>query len=427
MGSDADTMVTSGRRMRSSNPHRVVITGLGVATPLGCSVSEFWNRLSSGESGVQTLSHLDLSQSRASFGAAVNDTEFTPHLSAQDRQRLSRASQLGVVAAAEAISNANWRAADGAPDRSAVILGSSGGGFAAAEPYFFEVFQGLNGNPLAVPVLMTNGPAANISLRHGIRGPLVTIDTACASSAHAIGYAYQLIKCGQIDAAITGGADTSLSRSFFMFWSALRALSERNESPSTACRPFSRDRDGLVLGEGAAILMVESEASARLRGAAILAEIVGFGMSSDGHHLTQPTVNGPARAMTAALTDANIDAADIDFISAHGTGTPWNDKTETAAIKQVFGVNAYRTPVVSIKGAVGHLIGASGALGLITCIQAIQKGVIPPTINYTTPDPECDLDYVTEGKRTWPVQYAMCNAFAFGGTNVALVVRAYAP
>lgn len=425
MGRHADALVRRVTPRAERGLQRVVITGMGVATPLGCSVGTFWDRLTSGESGVRSLDHLDLTLSRTRFGAPVDDAEMAPHLTAMDRQRLSRAAQLGIVAAAEAIGMADWRAAADAPDRSGVILGSSGGGFAAAEPFFFDVFQGLSANPLAVPVLMTNGPAANLSIRHAVRGPLVTMDTACAASAHAVGYAFQMIRSGTIDSVLTGGADTALSRSFFAFWSALRALSERNDCPSTACRPFSRDRDGLVLGEGAAILVVESAASARERGADILAEIVGFGMAGDGHHVTQPTVDGPARAMSAALVDAGLMPTDIDFISAHGTGTPWNDKIETAAIRQVFGDHAYHLPVVSIKGAVGHLIGASGGLGLVTCVRAILDGVIPPTINHTTPDPECDLDYVVEGKRTRPIRYAMTNAFAFGGANVSLVVGAY--
>jgi beta-ketoacyl-acyl-carrier-protein synthase II len=406
-------------------PRRVVVTGLGAVTPLGGSVDEFWHRLVAGESGVRTLDHLHLGQSRTRFGAAVDPVALDGRISPAERQRLSRAAQMGVAAADEALQRARWEpeAVDSA--RVGVVFGSSGGGFVAAEPHFFDVYAGRGGNPLAVPMLMTNGPAASLAMRHRLHGPLVTLDTACAAAAHAVGYAVQLIRAGLIDAALTGGADTGLSQVFFASWSAMRALSERNDCPASACRPFSRDRDGLVLGEGAAVFVLEAEESARRRGAPILAEIAGFGMSGDGHHLTQPTVEGPARAMALALEDAGLRGDEIDLVCAHGTGTPLNDKTETAAIKRALGDHASRAAVVSIKGAVGHLMGASGALGLATCVRAITDATIPPTINYTTPDPECDLDYVTDGARHRSVRYAMSNAFAFGGANAVLIAAAY--
>jgi 3-oxoacyl-(acyl-carrier-protein) synthase len=272
---------------------------------------------------------------------------------------------------------------------------------------------------------MNNAPSANISIRYGLRGPLMTVDAACASAAHSIGYAYNLIRTGMLQVAVAGGADCPFGPGVMAAWCGMRALSERNEDPAGACRPFSADRDGLVLGEGAGVVILESESSALRRGSPLLGEILGYGATGDSYHLTQPTLEGPVRAMRRAIEDAGLAPRDIDHINAHATGTQWNDKTETAAIKEVFGEHAYGVPIVGNKAALGHSISASGAMELIGSLLSVRDGVVPPTINYRVPDPECDLDYVIEGRRAVAVRHVLSNSFAFGGSNAALIVGGY--
>jgi 3-oxoacyl-(acyl-carrier-protein) synthase len=274
---------------------------------------------------------------------------------------------------------------------------------------------------------MNAGPAANISIKYGFQGPLLNVDAACATAAHSMGYAFNMIRYGNLDVAVTGAADSPFSPAVVAAWMAMRALSSREDCPAEACRPFSADRDGLVLGEGAGILVLESESHALRRGVPILAELKGYGASADSSHLTQPNQIGPVMAMRRALNDAELTLDEIDYINAHATGTEWNDKNETNAIKEVFGPRAYEIPVVGNKAALGHSIAGSGALELIGCILSLRDQVVPPTINYKVPDPECDLDYVTGGKRNVRVQNVMSNSFAFGGSNAALIVGAYQP
>jgi 3-oxoacyl-(acyl-carrier-protein) synthase len=274
---------------------------------------------------------------------------------------------------------------------------------------------------------MNVGPSSNVSIRYGFQGPLMNVDAACASAAHSIGYCYNLIRTGMLEVAVTGGSDCPFAPGVVSAWCALRALSERNDEPATASRPFSKDRDGMVLGEGAGILVLESETSALRRGQPILAEVKGYGATGDSHHLTQPSSEGPARAMSRAIRDAGLDLEQIDWINAHGTATDWNDKTETSAIKLVFGERAWDTPVVGLKGALGHAIAASAALQTVSCVLSLRDQVLPPTINYRQPDPECDLNYVTEGARRQPVAHILTNSFAFGGSNSALVIARYEP
>jgi 3-oxoacyl-(acyl-carrier-protein) synthase len=272
---------------------------------------------------------------------------------------------------------------------------------------------------------MNAGPAANISIKYGLQGPLLNVDAACATAAHSIGYAFNMIRHGNLQIAVTGAADSPFSPAVVAAWIAMRAVSSREDCPAEACRPFSADRDGLVLGEGAGILVLESEHHARQRGVPILAEIKGYGASADSSHLTQPNQIGPVMAMRRALKDAELTIDDIDYINAHATGTEWNDKNETRSIKEVFGPRAYEIPVVGNKAALGHSIAGSGALELIGCILSLRDRVVPPTINYRVPDPDCDLDYVTEGKRVLPLQNVMSNSFAFGGSNAVLIVGKY--
>jgi len=338
---------------------------------------------------------------------------------------MSRSSLMALVAAFQAVDQACLL--NGSLDRQevAVIIGSSIGGYAASDPFFKTYYERASASPYIIPVSMNVGPSSNVSIRFGFRGPLMNVDAACASAAHSIGYCYNLIRTGMLEVAVTGGADCPFAPAVVAAWCALRALSERNDEPATASRPFSQDRDGMVLGEGAGILILESETSALRRGQPILAEVLGYGATGDSHHLTQPSADGPARAMARAIKDANLSTSQIDWINAHGTATDWNDKTETQAIKQVLGEQAWDTPVVGLKGALGHAIAASAALQSVSCVLSLRDQVMPPTINYQIPDPDCDLDYVTDGQRRGTVRHILSNSFAFGGSNSALVIGRY--
>lgn len=406
----------------SRQAERVVVTGMGVASPLGCDVSEFWESLLAGNSGIGSLEKSIFSGLASNIGGMVHNLEKNQFFDSKAARRMSRSSQLGLVAAQQAVSQAQLESISVNSTEVGILVGSSIGGYSASDPSFKSFYTQGRISPFTIPVSMNAGPAANISIKYGFQGPLVNVDAACATAAHSIGYAFNLIRNGHLQVAISGAADCSFSPAVFAAWAAMRALSKREDCPATACRPFSADRDGLVLGEGAGILVLESETHARQRGIPILAEIKGYGASADSSHLTQPTRMGPVLAMQRALTDAGLTIQDIDYINAHATGTEWNDKNETNAIKEVFGPRAYRIPVVGNKAALGHSIAGSGALELIGCILSLQDQTVPPTINYTVPDPECDLDYVTEGKRNVSIQNVMSNSFAFGGSNAVLIV-----
>lgn len=406
---------------------RVVVTGLGVVSPLGCSVIDFWTSLLEGKSGVAVVTNLDLSSCRTRIFANVSGYNASDYFSRKEMQRLSRASQFAIVAGTDSIQDANLEPNQYEPEEVGIIVGSSIGGFSASEQFFQQFYEKGTVSPLTIPVVMNNAPASNMSIRFGFRGALMNVDAACASSGHAIAYAYNLIRFGLARIVLAGGSDSAFSPGVIRAWSSLRALSERNDTPLEACRPFSLDRDGIVLGEGAGILVLESENSAIQRQTTIYAEVTGYGATSDGHHLTQPSLQGPRRAMELALSDAQLVPKEIDYINAHATATLWNDKVETQAIKEVFGPHAYRIPVVGIKAAIGHSIAASGAIELISCILSIRDNLIPPTINVKVPDPDCDLDYAVEGRRECNVDHAMSNSFAFGGSNAALVVSRYTP
>lgn len=404
---------------------RVVVTGMGVASPLGCSAAEFWKGLLAGKSGVGSLEGSIFSGMQTQIGGMVWDYDESRYFDSKEVRRMSRSSQLGLVAAGEAISAAGLE--DGKVDRLSVgvLVGSSIGGYSAADPFFKYFYEHDRLSPFTIPISMNTGPAANISIKYGFQGPMLNVDAACSTAAHSIGYAFNMIRSGNLQVAMTGAADCPFSPGVVAAWLAMRALSSREDNPAEACRPFSADRDGLVLGEGAGVLVLESESHALARGAPILVELKGYGASADSYHLTQPSQQGPARAMSRALSDAGLDIEDIDYINAHATGTEWNDKNETKAIKEVFGERAYEVPVVGNKAALGHSIAGSGALELIGCILSLRDQVVPPTINYRVPDPDCDLDYVTEGSRALRLRNIMSNSFAFGGSNAVLIVGAY--
>jgi 3-oxoacyl-[acyl-carrier-protein] synthase II len=404
---------------------RVVVTGMGVASPLGCSVDSFWEGLLTGRSGVVPVTEGEFGGLRTRIGARLAGYDESAYFDAKEARRMSRSSQMAVAATTQAVAQAGLTPQQVDYQEVAVIIASSIGGFAASDGFFKNFYMKKASNPLIIPISMNSAPASNVSIRFGFQGPMMTVDAACASSAHAIGYCYNLIRTGLLEIAVTGGADCPFAPGVVAAWCALRALSERNDEPATACRPFSADRDGLVLGEGAGIVVLESETSARRRGAPILAEVVGYAATSDSYHLTQPTPDGPARAMRLALKDAHVTPDQIDWINAHGTATDWNDKTETAAIKLLAGEAAKRIPVVSLKAGLGHAIAASAALQTVAAIQSLHEQVVPPTNNYRVFDPECDLDYVTEGPRRKTIRRVMGNSFAFGGSNAALVLARY--
>jgi beta-ketoacyl-acyl-carrier-protein synthase II len=409
----------------SRKTERVVVTGMGIASPLGCNMTEFWEGLLAGQAGVRSLEGTIFSSLPSKIGGIVQGYEKGQFFDSKEARRMSRSSQLGLVAAQQAVLEA--KLGDGNVDckEIGILVGSSIGGYAASDPSFKSFYTQNRISPFTIPVSMNAGPAANISIKYGLQGPLLNVDAACATAAHSIGYAFNMIRDGILDVAVTGAADSPFSAAVVAAWMAMRALSSREDCPAEACRPFSADRDGLVLGEGAGILVLESESHARQRGIPILAEIKGYGASADSSHLTQPTQTGPVMAMRRALKDAELTVGNVDYINAHATGTEWNDQNETKAIKEVFGPRAYEVPVVGNKAALGHSIAGSGALELIGCVLSLRDQVVPPTINYKVPDPECDLDYVTEGKRTLQLQNVMSNSFAFGGSNAVLIVGKY--
>jgi beta-ketoacyl-acyl-carrier-protein synthase II len=408
--------------------NRVVITGIGIASPLGCGVETFWENLLAGQSGIGQLEGEDFANLPVRIGGRVWGYNPDEHFDRKETRRMSLSSQLALLASKEAITQAALENVN--PIDVGVMIGSSIGGFSASDPSFRDYYQRGKKTALVIPLSMNYGPSANVSIRYGFQGPLFTVDAACASAAHSIGYAYNLIRTGQLEIAITGGADSPFSTGVMEAWASMKALSTRNDNPKEASRPFSLDRDGMVLGEGAGILILESADLAIQRGVPILAEIKGYGASGDSYHITQPNQQGPALAMRRALQDAALQTGgmsieQIDLINAHATATQQNDSTETAAIKTVFGNRAYHIPIIGLKGALGHSIAASSGIQAVSCALALLDQIVPPTLNVTVPDPACDLDYVTEGARQVSIKHIMSNAFAFGGSNAVLVIGKY--
>ena len=408
----------------SVNPgsERVVITGMGVVSPLGNAVETFWRRLVAGQSGVRTITEFDVSERRIQIGAPAEAFEPERAFTHRETQRMNHSTQMAVRAAEEALAQARLVDADERHE-AGVLLGCAMGGISASEPFFHEYYETGSMSPISVPKSMTNAAASAVSIRHGLQGQMLTVDAACASSAHAIGLAWLLIRSGTQRIVVTGGSDATINHATLEAWAALRVLSECNDEPENACKPFSLNRDGFALGEGAGVLVLESERSARARGVPIVAEVLGYGFSSDAHHLTAPSGEGQVAAMRRALETAGLEASAVDHVNAHGTGTYLNDKTETEAIKQVLDDHASAVPVVSIKGAIGHLMGASGAVEGIASVLALVHDCVPPTRNYQEPDPECDLDYVGGEARRHPVRTVLSNSFAFGGSNASVVFR----
>ena len=415
--------------MNNSN-NRVVITGIGVLSPLGLNMSTTWEGLVAGKSGIDYITLFDPESHKTKFAGEVKGFEPTEYnISHKDARHMDRFTQLAVAVSWQAVEEAGLKINLSNQDDIGVIIGSAVGGLTT----LFEQIRVLlergpdRVSPFLAPMMIADMASAQVSIALGARGVNFCTASACSSGSDAIGIAYELIKCGDAQAMIAGGSDATINPICVAAFGANKATSTRNDEPQLASRPFDAERDGFVIGEGAAVLILENLPFAQKRGANILAEIIGYGASGDAYHITQPAVdgNGAIRAMQMALGKAGLAANEIDYINAHGTSTPLNDKVETMAIKTVFGDNAYHIPISSIKSMIGHLIGAAGAIEAAASIMAIQHGVIPPTINLTHPDPECDLDYVPNVARRAKITTALSNSFGFGGHNSVLVFRQY--
>ncbi|MBV8553156.1 MAG: beta-ketoacyl-[acyl-carrier-protein] synthase family protein [Acidobacteriaceae bacterium] len=398
---------------------RVAVTGLGLICALGNTVAECWQRARSGECRILPLRDGGSPAYKFQNGAEARDFEALDYFTEKDLLMLERFALMGTAAAREAVKQSGIEFTDDLGDRSAVVTGTSVGGQFTEEEGYLRLYRENNPRvaPLTIPRTMANAAASRISLEFGIHGPAYTVSTACSSANHAIGQAFGLIRSGQVTAAIAGGSEAVFAEGLLRAWEAMRVVSPE------VCRPFSADRRGLSLGEGGAMLVLEDWEHAQARGANILGEIIGFGMSSDAHHITQPCMEGPAKAMAWAIRDAGIDPEQVDYINAHGTGTQANDVTETQAIRAVLGPHADRVLVSSTKSMHGHTLGAAGAVEAVLTLMALECGTVPPTVNFTTPDPACNLDVVPNQARKAAIEYALSNTFAFGGLNATLVFK----
>jgi nodulation protein E len=399
---------------------RVAITGLGIISPLGLNLEDNWNSLSEGRPAIGPIKGADCSTLRFKNGAEVTGYNPVKHFEGGKDAYIDRFAQFSVVAAREAMRNSGLELTQEMRERSAIVCGSAVGGQASIEAGFEDLWVQGRGrvHPLTIPKTMANAGASHIAMDLGMSGPTYTVSTACSSANHAIGQAFRLVRDGEADVAMTGGSEAMFTIGMLKAWEAMRVI-----APDT-CRPFSKDRRGMILGEGGAMMVLEPMDAAKARGAKIFAEICGFGMTADAHHLTQPAVHGPARAMRGALREAGLDPEAIGYINAHGTGTPGNDPVESSAIREVFGAHADKIGVSSTKSMHGHALGAAGALEAIATILALYHGVLPPTANFNERDPECDLDYIPNQPRALRVEAALSNSFAFGGLNAVVAFRA---
>jgi nodulation protein E len=402
--------------------NRVVITGLGAVSPVGLSTASYWAALIEGRSGFGPPTIFDAGRLNTKVVAEVKDFVPSEHFDTRQISFLDRVAQFAVVAAREAIGQSGLSFRDGLGVRTAAIVGSGIGGQSTQDDNFKRIYadNATRVTPLIIPRAMPNAPASQISMFFGIKGPTYAVSTACASATHSIGQAFHLVRAGAVTCAVAGGAEAQLTTGTVKAWEAMRILAP------DACRPFSRERKGMVLGEGAAILVLEALDHAAARGAHILGEIVGFGMSADAGDLTAPDPDGMVRAIAAALADAALAPDAVDYVNAHGTGTTANDAAETAAMHTALGAHAARVPISSTKSMVGHALGAAGALEAVATVMALGDGVVPPTMNYLGSDPACDLDYVPNQARRQPLNAALSNSFAFGGLNAVLALRRFA-
>jgi len=409
--------------------NKVVITGMGVISPVGTGVEKFWQALIKGQSGVRPVSHFDASLFDSRVNGDVIDYDPLAHFNSKDARNISRFIQFGVVAANEALAHAKLDIRQMDTSRAAVIVGSGIGSIATAEEEYGKFLEKGPSriSPFFITRMIINEAAGQISINSGATGPCFAIATACATANNCIGEGMRMIQHGEADVVIAGGAESATSKLGLGGFCALKALSRKNDEPTKASRPFDLNRDGFVMGEGAGIVVLESLEFAKARGAKIYAELAGYGRTSDAYHITAPHAEGigALRAMDLAIKDAGLKTTDIDYINAHGTSTKLNDQIETLAIKKLFGDHAKKVPISSTKSMTGHLLGAAGGIELVACILSIRDNIVHPTINYETPDPECDLDYVPNVSRQVPVDVALSNSLGFGGHNATLVVKRY--
>ena len=419
--------------MTQNNGHnlctrRVVITGIGMVSPLGLDAATSWQNLIAGKSGIDYITLFDTSNLETKFGGEVKNFEPTNYVNKKDVRRMDRFSQLAVAAGRMAVEDARFDVPANA-EKTGVIIGSGIGGLTTLfEQSRVFIEKGPDKvTPFLIPMMIADMGAAQVSIALGLKGPNFCTTSACSSGADALGVAYESIKNGYADCLLSGGAESIMNPLGFAAFNALHALSVRNSGPQAASRPFDADRDGFVIAEGATVMVLEELDFAQRRGADIIAEIIGYGAGADAFHITQPVESGEgaARAMMLALKRAGVAPEDIDYINAHGTSTQLNDKMETKAIKATLGDHAYKVKISSTKSMLGHLIGGAGAIEAAVCAYTIKHGIIPPTINYTTPDAECDLDYVPNTARKSTVNTALSNSFGFGGHNSVLILRKY--
>ena len=407
--------------------NRVVITGMGAITPLGTTPDKFWKHLLEGKSGIGPMTLCDSTDYPCHIAGEVKNFDPAQYVGTRESRRMARFSQLAVAAALSSVESAHLNMNKEDPYRVGVVLGNGNGGFPELERNCRILTEkgGMRMSPFFFPMVLPNMAAANVGHYVGAKGFNSTASTACAASNQAIGEALMAIRRGNIDVALAGGTEAGISKLGLAGFAVMRALSTNNSQPEAASRPFDAARDGLVPSEGSVILVMESLDHALSRGADILVEVVGFGCTSDAGHLVQPEESGTsaAQAMKLALTDAGVSKDEVDYINAHGTSTPLNDAIETLAIKKNFGKLAYEIPISSTKSMIGHSLGAAGALEAVACVKSILEGAIHPTINYQTPDPECDLDYVPNNAREEKINTAISNSFGFGGTNAVLVFK----
>jgi len=408
---------------------RVVITGLGIISPVGNNINEFWSSLIAGKSGVCRISRFDPAQYNSQIAGEVKGFDPSPHISPKDKRRMDKFVQYAVIAAHQAAGDAQLDFENEDPFQIGVLIGSGIGSlYIIQEQTRVLLEKGPSKmSPFTIPMLIVNMASGQVAISLGVKGPNSAVATACASGTHAIGDAFKIIQRGDAQVMVTGGTESAICQIGIGAFCAMKALSTRNNEPEKASRPFDKERDGFIMAEGAGVVILESLEHAEKRNAVIYAEIVGYGMSGDAYHMTAPDPEGEgaARAMSEALGDARIRPEDVSYINAHGTSTPLNDKVETLAIKKVFGNSAQKIPVSSTKSMTGHLLGAAGAVEFAACCLSIKNNIIAPTINYETPDPDCDLDYVPNTAREIKVDTAMSNSLGFGGHNATLVIRRF--
>jgi 3-oxoacyl-[acyl-carrier-protein] synthase II len=409
---------------------RVVVTGLGIVSPVGNTIAGAWDNILAGRSGIGPITRFDCSQFSTRIGGCIHDFDVTEFISGKDARKMDAFMHYGVAACCQAISDSGFEVDEHSAPRIGVAFGSGIGGLETIEANFEKYLLADKSprriSPFFIPGSIINMVAGHISINYGLRGPNLSLVTACTTATHNIGVAARSIAYGDAEIMVAGGSEMATTALGLGGFCSAKALSTRNEDPEAASRPWDRDRDGFVLSDGAAALVLEDYEHARARGAEIHAELIGFGMSGDAYHITAPlqTGEGARLCMENAMRDAGIAPSEVDYVNAHGTSTPLGDKAETAAIRSTFGADADRLAVSSTKSMTGHLLGAAGAAEAIFSILAIRDGVAPPTINYDTPDPDCDLDYVPNTAREMPIRVSLSNSFGFGGTNGTLVFRA---